>query len=454
MQELVNLLSDLPPLLVYVVAAALVAGETAVIVGLVVPAEATLLTVGFLAYLGTLRLVPAVIVVILAALAGDALAFRSGRRYGPRLRSGRWGARIGHERWEKADTMLARLGGRAMFGARWVAFVRTLAPRLAGGAGMPYRRFAPWNALGVVTWVGASVVVGYLAGESYETVSRYLGKATGALLVLLVAVAAIVLLGRWLGRNPDPALALARRAAALPPARWVIQRYGLLFFLLSMRFGPGWALAANLVFGLGLLLLFAFAMAFVVNAVVRHSGLSVVDTTIAGWMAARRTGGFTRAADVVVTVLGPKSLVVVVALAAIVLGWRSRTWRGDLVTLLATAGAFLPLVLLAVAERALAEKLFLTQHAVVAASLGTLAWLVARRIRWVAGVAVWTAAVVAVVTVAAARLYVGSNTASQLVASVLLGVLWTAVFMVAWATRVRVESPARDVPDMSGSGPR
>ena len=455
MQELVSFLTDLPPLLIYVVAAILVAGETAVIVGLVVPAEATLLTVGFLAYLGTLRLVPAVIVTIAAALTGDALAFRSGRRYGPRLRSGRWGARIGHERWQKADAMVARLGGRAMFGARWVAFVRTLAPRLAGGAGMPYRRFAPWNALGVVSWVGVSVVVGYLAGESYETVSRYLGKATGAVLVLLIAVVAIVLLGRWLGRNPDPALALARRAGALPPMRWVTQRYGLLFFILSMKVGSVWAFVANLVFGLALLLLFAFAMAFVVDAVVRHSGLSVVDTAIADWFAARRTGGFADAADLVIGVLGPKSLVVVVALAALVLGWRSRAWRGDLVTLIATAGAFLPLVLLAVAERALvSERFYLTQHAVVTAGICTLAWLFARRTPWMGGVALWTAAVVSVVTVSAARLYVGWNTASQLVTSVLLGVLWTAVFMVAWATRARIENPSSDVPDMSGSTPR
>ena len=49
-----------------------------------------------------------------------------------------------------------------------------------------------------------------------------------------------------------------------------------------------------------------------------------------------------------------------------------------------------------------------------------------------------------VVTVTGARLYVGWNTASQLVTSVLLGVLWTAVFMVAWATRVRVEKPLED----------
>ena len=122
---------------------------------------------------------------------------------------------------------------------------------------------------------------------------------------------------------------------------------------------------------------------------------------------------------------------------------------------MATAGAFLPLVLLAVAERALvSERFFLTQHAVVTASLCTLAWLIARRTPWMAGVAVWTVAVVGVVTVSGARLYVGWNTASQLVTSVLLGVMWTAVFMVAWATRGRLPNTSPDVPDMSGSAPR
>jgi membrane protein DedA with SNARE-associated domain len=454
-QDLVSLLEQLPPLLVYLAAALLVAGETAVIVGLVVPAEATLVTVGFLAYLGTLRLAPAVAVMIVAALTGDALAFRSGRRYGPRLRASRWGTRVGEARWQKADAMLARLGGRAMFGARWVAFVRTLAPRLAGSAGMPYRRFAPWNAAGVVTWVGASILVGYLAGESYETVSRYLGKATGAVLVLLVTVVAIVLVGRWLGRNPDPAKALAARAAALPPTRWITSRYGVMFFLLAMHIGPGWTLVLNLVFGMVLLFVFAFAMAWVVDAVVRHSGLSVVDSAIADWFADRRTEGIGHKADVVIEVLGPKPLLAAVALAALLLGWRARAWRGDLVSLAGAAGAFLPLVVLAVTELALVPgRFFLTQHAVVTASLCTLAWLVALRTRWPAAVAAWTVAGVALVTASAARLYVGWNTASETVTSVLLGVLWTAVFMVAWASRDRAAKSQLDVPDMSDSTPR
>ena len=139
------------------------------------------------------------------------------------------------------------------------------------------------------------MVVGYLAGESYETVSGYLGKATGAVLVLLVAVVVIVLVGRWLGRNPDPVRALLGRARALPPVRWLTGRYGVLFFLLAMHIGPGWTLLLNLVAGLGLLFASGLGLAFLVDVVVRQSGLYVVDHAIE--TVVRRAAGRTDTVD-------------------------------------------------------------------------------------------------------------------------------------------------------------
>jgi hypothetical protein len=385
---------------------------------------------------------------MVAALTGDALAFRSGRRYGPRVRAGPLGAWAGEARWAKADSMLHRLGGRGVLAARWVPFARTLMPRHAGSAGMRYRRFAPWNLAGVVSWVGASVLVGYLAGTSYETVSEILGRATGAVLVLLGCVLAIVLVGRWLGRNPDPARALVARAGALPPLRWIKQRYGVLFFLLSMQLGPGWAFAVNLIAGLTLLFAVGLALAWLVRAVVDYSGLSVVDVTIARWFADQRADGVDDAAQAVVSVLRGSVLITVVALLAIVLGWRARAWRGDLVSMIGRAGAFLPLVVLALivnwlqpdpggSGRDPRAEFLPTQNTVVTASLCTIAWLVARHSGWPRAVAAWTCAAAGIVTISGARLYLGSDSASATVTSVLLGVLWTAVFMVAWATRGR-----------------
>ncbi|WP_347405096.1 DedA family protein [Micromonospora sp. WMMD1082] len=440
MHDLLNSLQNLPPSLIYLVAALVVAAETALIIGLVAPAEATLLLVGFLTYTGTLRLGPALLVMIIAAVAGDAVAFRAGRRYGPRLRASRWGARVGPHRWARADAMLVRMGGRGVLTARWVAFVRTLVPRLAGASGMPYRRFAPWNLAGVITWAGSSVLVGHLAGESYETVSRLLGRATGAVLVLVAALVAVVLTGRWLGRNPDPARALLARAAGVPPVRWLSARYGLLFFLLSLRLGPAWALLANLAAGVLLLFAVGLAIAWTLRAVVRHSGLSLVDGAIASWFAARRTPDAVEATQAAVAVLRGSSLIAVVAVVALIQAWRHRPWRADLLSVVGTIGAFVPLVVLAaVADLAAGGRvvLFSTQNAVVTASLCTLAWLLSRGARWPVAVAAWTVAAAGVVAIGGARLYLGLSTASGTVGAVLLGAAWTAVFMVAWATRDR-----------------
>lgn len=457
MHDLLTSLQGLPSLLIYLVAATIVAGETAVIFGLLVPGEATLLLVGFLAYAGTLRIIPALLVMTGAAVIGDTLAFRAGRRYGPRLRASGLGARVGAERLHRADALLNRLGGRGVFAARWIAFARTLVPRLAGAAGMPYRRFAPWNVCGVTTWVGGSVLLGYLAGESYETVSRLLGRATGAVLVLLLCLVAVVLAGRWLGRNPDPARALLARAAAVPPLRWLRARYGVLFFLVAMRIGPAWTLLLNLAAGLVLLFAAGLAIAWTLEAVVRHSGLAVVDGLIGHWFAQRRTPGAVDAAVTAASVLRGSVLIAVVALVAAVLAWRNRPWRADLLSVVGTVGAFVPLVVLALVADLTGsggagdEAVFLpSQNAVVTASLCTLAWLLSRGARWPVAVALWTAAAAGVVATGGARLYLGWSTASGTATAVLLGAAWTAVFMVAWATRDRAVGGEPSTPVVPG----
>lgn len=201
MSGVVTVLEHLPPLAVLAVAVVLVAGETGVIVGLMFPVEITLMFVGFLAYLGDVPFVLVLLLMIAAAMTGDALALRSGRRHGPRVRASRFGAWVGEQRWARADRILHRLGGRSAFVARWVPFVRTLLPRLAGSAGLPYRRFVPWNLAGVVTAVGSSVALGYLAGASYQQVAEVVGRVTGMVLVLLVAAVVVALGVRWLSNR-------------------------------------------------------------------------------------------------------------------------------------------------------------------------------------------------------------------------------------------------------------
>jgi undecaprenyl-diphosphatase len=138
---------------------------------------------------------------------------------------------------------------------------------------------------------------------------------------------------------------------------------------------------------------------------------------------------------------------ILVGLAAAVLSWRYRGWRVDLVGLLGTGGAIVPLALIALAtdwERqagvAAPAGRFGNQTVVVTASVGMLAWLVSRRFGWGWAVAAWTVAFGIVVVVAAARVYVGWNWPSEVIASALLGGLWVLVFAVAWHTRDRVRA--------------
>ena len=192
------------------------------------------------------------------------------------------------------------------------------------------------------------------------------------------------------------------------------------------------------------------------GAVVRHSGLAVLDGAIADWFADRRTPGAVDVTLAVVSALRGSSLIVLVAVVAAVLAWRHRPWRADLLSVVGTVGAFVPLVVLAVVVDLAGPTaggpdgrdaaLFPTQNAVVAASLCTLAWLLSRGARWPVAVAAWTAAAAGVVGIAGARLYLGLSTASGSATAVLLGVAWTALFVVAWATRDRAAGGDRAEP--------
>ncbi|WP_324603522.1 VTT domain-containing protein, partial [Phycicoccus elongatus] len=68
----------------------------------------------------------------------------------------------------------------AVFLGRWTAFFRAVMPARAGVSRMPYRRFLIWNAAGGIVWGVVVVVVGYLAGLSYDRAAAWLGGGATA----------------------------------------------------------------------------------------------------------------------------------------------------------------------------------------------------------------------------------------------------------------------------------
>ena len=91
---------------------------------------------------------------------------------------------------------LREKGGRAVMLGRFVAVVRALVPAAAGDARLRYRTFLAWNVAGALPWAILHVGLGYLAGDSYRVVERYLGRASAGALILVAAVAVAVIVVR------------------------------------------------------------------------------------------------------------------------------------------------------------------------------------------------------------------------------------------------------------------
>jgi membrane protein DedA with SNARE-associated domain len=174
----------------YLIVATLVFTEAAFFVGFVLPGETAALLGGVLAATGRLSLAALLVLVVVAAVAGDSVGYEIGRHLGPRVLATRR-LRRHAGRLEGARGTLRERGGWAVFLARFTAFLRAVMPALAGVSGMPYRRFLAYNAAGGVVWGAGVVLIGFFAGQSYAAAARTLGRTT-AVIVTAVVLALIV----------------------------------------------------------------------------------------------------------------------------------------------------------------------------------------------------------------------------------------------------------------------
>lgn len=193
MDEALDLLTGLPPALIYVV---LAAGAVVENILPVVPADTFILAGGFIAGLGTVRPVPVFLVVWAFNVGAAVGVYALGRRYGRGFfRSGAGRRLMPPRRMRKMEAFYRRWGIVAIFLARFLPGFRALVPVFAGVAdlGAP-RVIAPLLAASAI-WYGGLVRLGYLAGENIEAVveniaraNQWLLGASGALAVLLFVI--------------------------------------------------------------------------------------------------------------------------------------------------------------------------------------------------------------------------------------------------------------------------
>lgn len=148
---------------VYLVLFALVFVESGLFVGFFLPGDTLLFAAGLLAARAGSGLSLPVLALgtAVAAVAGDAVGYWTGRRLGRPWVERRAGRAAHHL--PRAEAFYARWGVSAVVIARFIPWVRTFTPIVAGMARMPYPRFLAANVVGALLWGSGLIVLGYVA---------------------------------------------------------------------------------------------------------------------------------------------------------------------------------------------------------------------------------------------------------------------------------------------------
>jgi membrane-associated protein len=142
--------------------------ETGLLLGFFLPGDTLLISAGLLIQQDKVNLELWILIPLLvaAAIIGDAVGYQVGKHTGPRLFKRENGRIFKRDHLERAKRFYDKHGGKTIVIARFLAFIRTFAPTVAGAAEMPYLRFAVFNAIGALLWVPSLTLLGYFFGKT------------------------------------------------------------------------------------------------------------------------------------------------------------------------------------------------------------------------------------------------------------------------------------------------
>jgi len=144
--------------------------ETGLVVTPFLPGDSLLFTTGALAATGVLNGWLVFVLLLAAAVLGDAVNYAIGHFVGPRVfcaedRTSFWHRLLNRDHLMKAHEFFERYGGMAVVLGRFVPIIRTFVPFVAGAGSMSYPRFAFYNVAGAVAWVGLCIGGGFAFGN-------------------------------------------------------------------------------------------------------------------------------------------------------------------------------------------------------------------------------------------------------------------------------------------------
>jgi len=193
----------------YALLAGIVFAETGLLVGLFLPGDSLLFTVGVVAGAGQLNIVEICALLTFASVVGDQSGYFLGYRTGPRIFSKPDSLIFKQAYVTRTQAFFARHGGKTLIYAKFVPIVRTFAPFMAGVGRMSYPRFFSFNIFGGVGWVVSMTMAGYFLG-GVPLIRRNFEKVV----IGIVVVSVLPLLIQFLKSRRSPALA----TTVVPPA--------------------------------------------------------------------------------------------------------------------------------------------------------------------------------------------------------------------------------------------
>lgn len=171
--------------------------ETGVVVMPFLPGDSLLFVVGTLCGAGLMSLPLAMALLVVAAILGDQTNYSIGRYFGPKVFQWEKSRLFNKDAFNQAHAFYERYGGITIILARFMPFIRTFAPFVAGVAEMTRAKFTAYNVIGALIWVIGLVGAGYLFGN-LPWVQANLSKIIWA---LILVPGLIAIFGAWRARR-------------------------------------------------------------------------------------------------------------------------------------------------------------------------------------------------------------------------------------------------------------
>src|SRR3990170_1600149 len=175
--------------------------ETGLIIWPFLPGDSLLFTAGALAATGVLDIYLVSVLLIGAAIAGDAVNYSVGRYVGPKVFSahdykGFLHKALNRDHLDKAHAFFEKHGGMAVVSGRFVPIVRTFVPFVAGAASMTASTFVTYNIVGAIIWVLVCAGAGYMFGNVPIVKDNFSLVAIGIVFVSVLPIAIELLRNR------------------------------------------------------------------------------------------------------------------------------------------------------------------------------------------------------------------------------------------------------------------